>query len=233
MGLPKTILIDTNIIIHLEDNKETAAHYADLTRICAESGIQVCAHESSVADINRDKNTARKTISLSKIQKYPLIKKTPIPIADKAKKFGAIRTPNDEVDTDLLVSVNYDVADLLVTEDKEIAGRAKTAGISNKVLNVEAAVALLRDLLDTVLVKYVNVDDMLCNQFNPDDLFFESLKQDYPQTDNVKGFALWFKDCMAQQRPCWLIKQDGAIGGLVIYKDESRSVARVRTQLNT
>jgi hypothetical protein len=226
MGLPKSILIDTNILIHLEDNKEVSGLYSELSRICAESGIQICAHESSVADVNRDKDSARKAISLSKIQKYPQIKRTPIPTAEKAKRFGPINSPNDEVDTDLLITTDIGVADFLVTEDKGIHGRAKMAGISDKVLNVADTVAFLKTLLDTVPVKHANVEDKLCNEFNPEDPFFESLKQDYP------GFDAWFKGCMRKQRACWLIRQEHTIGGLIIYKDENRSDPNEKAELD-
>jgi hypothetical protein len=58
--VPEKILIDTNIKINLEDNKEIEGNYSDLNRICGENGIQILIHESSYEDILQDKDETRK-----------------------------------------------------------------------------------------------------------------------------------------------------------------------------
>lgn len=217
-SIPKKILIDTNIIIHLEDNKEIGADYSDLSRLCAEYGIQIYIHESSYKDIIQDKDQQRRNISLSKLEKYPRIHKTPRTTQQKEAQFGAIKKPNDEVDTDLLVSLGFGAVDLLVSEDKALRARVENTDLSNRVQNVTDALVGLKNILGAVLVGYKNVQDKFCNQYPHDQPFFDSLKQDYPE------FQSWYeKSCMAKQRPCWVIEQNGIIAGLIIYKDENHS----------
>ncbi len=56
MAVVASILIDTNIIINLEDNKEIDKPYADLSRICNQFGITLYSHEASRDDVERDKD---------------------------------------------------------------------------------------------------------------------------------------------------------------------------------
>jgi hypothetical protein len=64
------LLIDTNIIIGLEDAGEIKERFADLVRKCGERSISVFVHEVSKEDINRDKDKARRAATLSKIAKF-------------------------------------------------------------------------------------------------------------------------------------------------------------------
>lgn len=215
---PKNILIDTNIIFPLEDNKEVGKDYAELNRICSSYGIVMSVHESSIQDISRDGDENRKKISLSKIEKYPKIRRTPWDKAQREAKFGTIKNDHDEVDTDLLVSMELGVADLLVTEDRGLRDRVKGKPLESRVLTVSSALKLLRKEFGAVLVDYKHVQDRKCNEFYHDNLFFASLKKDYA------GFEKWFESCIRKQRPCWVIQQDNSIAGMIIYKDELRSV---------
>jgi hypothetical protein len=64
------LLIDTNIIIGLEDAGEVKASFADVVRKCGENGIRVFVHEASRKDVERDKDLARRKATLSKIGKF-------------------------------------------------------------------------------------------------------------------------------------------------------------------
>ena len=143
-GIPQKILIDTNIIINLEDNKEIGTNYSAFNRICAEYGIQIYIHESSYQDILQDKNEDRKKISLSKLEKYPRIHKTPRTKQQKEADFGPIKNSHDEVDTDLLVSLELNLTDVLITEDKGLKTRVKNGALNQKVLNVAEALNELK-----------------------------------------------------------------------------------------
>lgn len=215
--IPDKILIDTNIIIPLEDNREISPNYSELTRICAEYGIQICIHESSYQDIQKDSDQQRRSISLSKLDKYHRILRTPQTTAQKEAAFGAIRKHNDEVDTDILVSLSFDMADLLVTEDKDLRGRVRNTPLEGRVLSLIEVLTLFKRLFGAVLVDYKHVQDKFCSQYSPDQSFFSSLKQDYD------GFSDWYQGCMRVQRKCWSIEQPAGLAALLIYKDESRS----------
>lgn len=225
-GIPQKVLIDTNIIIHLEDNKEIDAKYSEMTRICSEYGIHIYIHESSYQDILRDKNEERKKISLSKLEKYERIHKTPRTKQQKEAKFGIIKNAHDDVDTDLLVSLGLGVTDLLITEDKALKARVQNSDLEQRVLNIDDALATLNSLLGAVFVNYKNVQDKYCNQYHHDQDFFTSLKADYPE------FETWYTGCMAKQRPCWVIEQQTGLAGMIIYKDESRHDDKDKQELD-
>lgn len=219
MAVVASILIDTNIIINLEDHKEIDKQYADLSRICNQFGITLYSHEASRDDVERDKDPERKKVSLSKLAKYPCIRRTPASKTDKESKFGPIKSDNDDVDTDLLVSLDLGIADLLVTNDRALINRVGSTPLAARVLTLPNSVARLQSLYGSLLADFKHVQDRVCNQVDPNDPFFSSLEADYPE------FRAWYRNCMAKQRPCWVIMQQSGIGGMIIYKSESRSNA--------
>ena len=52
-------LIDTNIVIGLEDNHEVEAELTELTRQCSKYGVRIFVDASVYDDIQRDRDTAR------------------------------------------------------------------------------------------------------------------------------------------------------------------------------
>ena len=72
MSAPK-YLIDTNVFIGLEDHAEVAPVFAALQQEAARYGVGICVHAASLDDIQRDKDVGRRRVSLSKIQKFPVI----------------------------------------------------------------------------------------------------------------------------------------------------------------
>jgi hypothetical protein len=226
MAVVATILIDTNIIINLEDNKEIGKPYADLSRICNQFGITLYSHEASRDDVERDKDPERKRISLSKLAKYPCIRRTPASKADKERKFGLIRSENDNVDTDLLVSLDLNIAHLLVTNDRALINRVSGTSLAPRVLTLTDTVTRLQSLYGSLSADFKHVQDRTCNQFDPTDPFFKSLEADYPD------FCNWYHNCMSKQRPCWVIMQQSGIGGMIIYKPEHRSNATDAQELD-
>lgn len=217
MSVPEKILIDTNIIFGLEDNKKVQASYSGLNRMCGENGVQIFVHESSIEDIAQDTDEERRQISLSKLEKYPRINKTPQTKKQKEDSFGFIRKRNDDVDTDLLVSLSLGVVDLVVTEDQDFIARVKDhEDLREKVLNVQDALSLLDAIFGNVLVDYKHVEEKKCDQFDCNDPFFDSLKEDY------EGFEKWFAKCMREQRECWAIESEESIAGIIIRNEESQ-----------
>ena len=219
MAVIASILIDTSIIINLEDHKEIDKQYADLSRICNQFGIILYSHEASQDDVARDKNPERMKVSLSKLAKYPCIRRTPVRKDEKEKKFGPIKSDNDDVDTDLLVSLDLNIADLLVTDDRGLINRVGGTPLLRRVLTLQETVAQLQSAFGSISADFKHVHDGVCNQFNPNDSFFASLESDYPK------FKTWYRDCMTKQRPCWVIMQQSGIGEMIIYKPEFRNNA--------
>jgi hypothetical protein len=107
-------LIDTNILIGLEDNHTVEAAYARFLALAAIHKVDVYVHEAAKDDIARDTDSKRRQISLSKIEKYRLLRKQRgLSHSDLEVAFGPLNKPNDVVDAMLLHSLQHGAADFL------------------------------------------------------------------------------------------------------------------------
>ncbi len=212
MAHGRSFLIDTNIIIKLEDNSPVQAEFSEMVRRCNEHAVTLYVHEVSHEDIRRDRDAQRRTVTLSKIAKFPHISGVPTPPANVLEsRFGAIANEHDRVDVELLNSVDRNVVDFLVTEDLGIHQRARRAGLQDRVLRVREALDWLIAAFEPARVALQHIVERRCYQLDTTDSIFETLREGYPEFDR------WFAD--ARQRPCWCLEIDGRIAGIVIRKD--------------
>src|SRR5882724_1828376 len=97
------VLIDTNVIIELEDHKEVSPVFARFLQLCAQHGVRIFVHELALTDIERDSDPVRKGVTRSKIKKFEqLIGIKQLPRDVLIEQFGAINKENDVVDVALL-----------------------------------------------------------------------------------------------------------------------------------
>ncbi len=216
-----TLLIDTNIFIGLEDPKKVDPALAALVRRCAEHSVKIFVHEDAVLDIARDKDIARREISLSKIDKFPQLCGVYRPTrADLEVKFGAIKKPNDEVDIALLQAVDCNAVDFLVTEDRGISDRVKLSPLAGRIMTVGEALVWLNKTFDPTPVDLPFIVDMRAHEFDLKDPIFDSLRDGYP------GFDEWWKSkCAREHRHCWAAIISDNLAGLIVRKDERHSEA--------
>lgn len=217
MNGPK-LLIDTNILIGLEDHKEVEAQFSTLHQKCQSNSVQIFIHEASKRDIARDSDAERRQIILSKIDKFPLLDGIELP--DKGvleATYGTIKNPNDLVDVTLLYTLHQvDAVDFLITQDRGLHKRARHVNISDRVFRVEDALVWLRETFDRIKVSLPYIEEKKCHQLNRNDDIFNSLRRDY------SGFDEWFnKSCVKNHRECWTINFYNEISGIAIRKDES------------
>jgi len=211
-----SILIDTNILVHLEDNKEVTENCSELIRLCQKHKIDVFIHEKALEDISRDPNKTRKSITLTKQKKYQTLPSSPATQDELEALFGKIKKANDLVDTSLLYSLYTGSVSILVTEDKGILKRAIRSGEDLSCYTVTNAVEFIRTLKEPIAVAYPFIEDKFCFQLNLKSTFFDTLRGDY------KGFDNWYKKCNEERRNCWVIPDGNNIAGLLIRKDENQ-----------
>jgi hypothetical protein len=60
----QSYLIDTNIIIGLEDNHPVKPLYSSFAKLAAKYNVEIFVHEAARDDISRDKDHIRRKISL-------------------------------------------------------------------------------------------------------------------------------------------------------------------------
>lgn len=217
MNEPK-LLIDTNILIGLEDNREIDSGFSSLQQKCQSNGVQIWVHEASRKDIERDKNNPRKAIIISKIAKFPELSDIPLPNQEVLEAtYGKISKPNDYVDVVLLHTLHeVGAVDFLVTQDRGVHKRAAQLGIANRVFTVEDALVWLRDKYDRTSIALPFIEEKQCHQINRIDNIFTSLQSDY------EGFNNWFTNsCVRNHRNCWTINFNDEIAGIAIRKDET------------
>jgi len=199
----QTYLIDTNVIIGLEDHHTVQPAFVAVLSIAAKHKVDVMVHEAARDDIQRDKDTARRNISLSKLEKFQLLRKVRgLEQAELERKFGHLGRPNDVVDATLLDSIERGVADFLVTEDRGLHERARRVSpeLGRRVLFVADAVQLLKTTYEPVEAPVRYVEEVSANEIQLTDEIFDSLREDYPPFEH--GGAINACENAGRAGPC-------------------------------
>jgi hypothetical protein len=214
------LLIDTNVVIGLEDPQPVQRSFADLVRISVENNIGLFVHGANYDDIRRDKNAVRRAVTLSKLEKFQQLRSTPVPeSAALVARFGTINSDNDQSDARLLTALDAKAVDFLVTEDVGLHRRADRAGLAGSVFTVNEALEWLNRTFGRKAVNLPYVAERLAYQIPEHNAVFDSLRNDYP------GFDEWFDKCRQQHRYCWVLDIGEQIAGLIVRKDENHADA--------
>lgn len=211
-------LIDTNVLIALEDPGRTDPVAAELARRCQAGSVTIHIHPAMRDDFERDRNSVRRSVSSSRMDKYPSLAAIPLPSkSDLERRFGFIRHANDQADVELLHALSIDAVDVLITQDGGVHKRVRGSPLEDRVLTIADAVAWLKALQDVVEDGIAVVDDVPAYTIDSDDPIFRSLEEDYPNF-----IAWWRSKCVAEHRDCWLIRaSDGVIDGIIVRKTEN------------
>jgi GNAT superfamily N-acetyltransferase len=217
------ILIDTNIVIGLEDPRPVQASLAELVRLSNAHAIGLFVDGANYDDVARDKDAARRAITLSKLDKFQKLRGVPIPAdAVLMARFGAIKNDNDRSDARLLVALDAKATDFLVTQDMGLHKRAERAGLGASVFTIDEALQWLKQTFAIQTVSLPYVVERKAYEIDPNHAIFVSLRSDYP------GFDQWFDKCRREHRDCWVLEIGSVIAGLVVRKDESHAEAGTR-----
>ena len=214
------ILLDTNIFIPLEDSfLEINEKLAELNRLVS-GKHQLLIHPATSIDINRDKDTARKTRSLSRLAKYSELEFPPELDSDLEESlFGAPRKDNDTVDNNILFSLHKNCVHWLVTEDTGIHKKAKRINQEERVLTVDQAIRALSDEDKEHINLYPNIQDVPCHTLDLTDVFFDTLRDGYSTFDD------WYRNkCSKTGRRAWTWLDDNKIQAICIYKTEQSPI---------
>ena len=214
-------LIDTNIVIGLEDDRTVDRAFAELSRLCSQHGIRLFIHDAVSDDICRDKDVKRREIILSKLAKFERLRS--LPNEDRhnlSAKFGNLPKINDFCDARLINVLDSGAVDFLISEDRGLNKRAARAGLDNNVLNVQEALTWIESFFERRPVELPHVVDRKAHEIPQESKIFDTLREDYPEFDN------WFRNkCISEHRDCWTIELNEEIAGIVIRHDEDRATA--------
>jgi hypothetical protein len=214
------LLIDTNVVIGLEDAQPVQASFAELVRLSGEHGIGLFVDGANYDDVARDKDEARRAITLSKLAKFQQLRGIPLPVGPGLiARFGAINSDNDRSDVGFLAALDAKAVDFVVSEDIRLHRRADRAGLGAHVFTVEEALQWLKRLFGVKAVKLPYIVERKAYEIDSSHPIFEGLPADYP------GFDRWFDQCRREHRDCWVLEVDGDIAGLIIRKNETHAQA--------
>ena len=173
-------LIDTNIVIGLEDYRTVEPASAALVTLAAKYHLDILVHEVSRDDIRRDKDEERKRVSLSKLEKFLTLKKVRDLSRDELEeRYGPLRTDNDVVDATLLHAIEIGAADFLVTQDTALHHRAhrRSPDLGRRVLYVVDAVDLLKTSFEPVASPLRYVQEVSAHTIDPQEEIFDVVKR--------------------------------------------------------
>lgn len=212
------ILLDTNIIIPLEDTSRVMdTSFAEMRRLAVEQQHCLYVHPMQLADINRDKNQGRKKIVLSRINQYSKIDNPPVLSDEECEELGLSSTnDNDKVDNNVLFALYRGAVHLLVTNDEGIHKKASKIGIQDKVYRLGQFLDFLRKYSNLpISYSYTGVKEQYMYEISKDQSFFDSLRQAY------NGFNEWYIKSAEKKRKCWCIEDcNGKVAAICIYKIE-------------
>jgi rRNA-processing protein FCF1 len=220
------VLIDTNVIIELEDHKEVSPIFARFLQLCAQHGVRVFVHERALADVERDKNADRKAITRSKIRKFESLSGIKLPPRDDLiVQFGAMNKPNDEVDVALLQALDIGAVEFLVSQDQGIHSRARRKGadLADRVLVVADALQWLETTFEALPVRLPLIEEVPAHAISLTDDIFESLRDGYADFD-----GWWKSKCIGGHRPCWIVTINSELAGLIVRKQENHAEAQTK-----
>jgi len=214
------LLVDTNIIIGLEDPQPVQRSLAELVRLSAEHNVGLFVDGANYDDVSRDTDSARRTVTLSKLEKFQRLRGIPVSNAPElVARFGPVNSENDRSDVRLLAALDAKAVDFLVTEDIGLHRRADRAGFASSVLTADEALEWIKQTYRQKSVPLPYIVERKAYEISRDNTVFASLREDYP------GFDEWFDKCRQQHRDCWVLEIGDEIAGLIVWKNETHTEA--------
>ena len=179
------LLIDTNVVIGLEDAQPVQVPLAELVRLSNEHAVGLFVDGANYDDVARDKDSARRVVTLSKLAKFQKLRGVPVPDeAALAARFGSTNSENDRSDVRLLVALDAKAIEFLITQDIGVHRRAERAGLGASVLTVEEALQWLKQTFSEKSVSLPYVVERKAYEIKQDHAIFSSLRADYPGSIN-------------------------------------------------
>ena len=213
------ILIDTNILINLEDNRVVNKQFSEFYRLAITNNCQLLYHPKAIPiDISRDKNSDRKEIIKSKLEKYEKLKDYSEPTTEFKNHIGEKKV-NDIIDNKQLFQLMKGYVDFFVNKDNRININDKKIGFQDKVLNITQILSLLEEQFTIKIPSHPILKEHsireIENKFNSS--FFDSLRDDY----GVKEFNLWLEKCAIKNRKCYSLIVEDELQAILIYNVEA------------
>lgn len=218
------ILLDTNIFIHREDNKELSDELSDLLLLLQKNKCELILHPLSIKELEGDSNEARRDIVLSKVKSYPTIEDPPT--IDDDQEFqdlvGPFNNQHDINDATIIYSVYRNAVTFLITEDRKLLSKAQKVGLEERCFSVNGALRYFKDYFkDVSFTLPPAFEEKYVYNLDYKDPILDKLRVSY----NPVEFRKWWEKICRQGRKCFVsYNPDGTLGALMIYKEEDEAI---------
>lgn len=212
------ILIDTNILIHLEDNKVVDNAFYRFYQLAIINKCEILYHPDCLKDLAKDTDENRKQIIKSKLAKYSPMNSA-APLDEMFSKEIGERKSNDRIDNAQLYQLQKGYVELFVTNDKGIHKKAFSIGLQKQVLTSDKAENFLDEKFTLKIPTHPVLEHVSVRKLEEDfkSDFFESLRHDY----GGEKFMKWIEGCARKDRKCYRLKIENNLAALLIYKTET------------
>jgi len=215
------ILIDTNILIPLEDTGRILdPSLAEMRRLSEQNGHVLFVHPAQEEDIRRDQNENRRNIVLSRLSQYQAIPSPPSLSDSSLQEYGWRQTgDNDRIDNLLLHALCRGAVHFLVTDDNDIHRKARAAQVQEQVHHLDQFLVFLRSQSSIEHTPPFGIEERYLHEFDVRQSFFNSLREGYPDEFND-----WYLRSAEEHRKAWCISDGETLQAICIYKEEEREV---------
>jgi hypothetical protein len=179
------LLVDSNFVITLEpyagklEPGQPVA--AEVVRLASEQGHKLLVHPATRDDLLQAADPALRAQRLAELQKFPQLSEGKIPGALTAILGSPPEGSNDHRDLRLLAALHNNAVAYLITNDAGLRKRARRVGLHERVLNLDDAGELLRQLTPALLTPPPRVVALPPYALDSDQKIFDSLRADYPE----------------------------------------------------
>jgi rRNA-processing protein FCF1 len=133
-----TALLDTNVIMDMEDTGRPLSKLAASVLQKSRVNVDFFIHELQLEDINNDGNEGRRKLLLTRIEQFKQIDNPPTSDEGVFAEYGwETKSRNDFIDNALLLCVKRHVVGFLITNDNGILNKAASSGLRDRVLNLK------------------------------------------------------------------------------------------------
>ncbi|TDS10924.1 hypothetical protein DFQ03_3817 [Maribacter caenipelagi] len=213
------ILIDTNILIELEDNRVITETFSKFYRIANTNDCEILYHPKAIPlDVSRDKNSDRKKIILSKLNKYQFLQDYAKPTIEFTSNLKNSKI-NDEIDNKQLFQLEKGFVDYFVTQDKGIHKNALKIGLNDRVLTIDQALIMLEEQFTFKIPSHPILREHSIREIESkfNSTFFDSLREDYGEIE----FNKWLQKCAIKNRKCYTLIVEDNLQAILIYNLEN------------
>ena len=222
------LLLDTNVLIAAYPKNlgsvETLTKLAtELIRLANEHGHTTYSHEVAVElDTHNIRDVQDRQWRRMLLEKHPTVSAhPPIPSSISEVLGSSPYGSHDWVDHILLAAVEGNAVHMLVTEDRGILQKAKRLDLTDRVVDTEDAISIIKALAPRATSPMLMARQVQVHTLDETDPIFASLRQDYP------GFDTWLAKCKQEHRTCWIIEDGSALAAATIVKDETPAEYRI------